>query len=1115
MDLRYSSDDEVEYETPEDHDPGRFHLLVIGIGEYDNFKKKPTPGAVKGAKAIKSLLKLKYGFSEIQTIESAEATATGIKLAIEAYIDDDPEDHTIRDKQEAQIKLGATDNLLIWFSGHGGKSKKADLTFFIPKDGQTDERGNPQHNWISHEDFRKLLENIKARKVLVISDSCFSGGILNPRDTGFNKTLDDLHVIPELNTIARQAVSSCNKQLTYDTGIKGHSFFTGYLIETLINNIHPATTTDQIITDVKKLIYDHGNLPRPRIGEFQAGYKGQFIFFNHLDEELPPDSAFWEKITNSPCIEDLEFFIDFFSLSEHYAEANYQLGLLYKNSENLDDALARIYTAAVCGHGAAIQTLSKLYEAGDGVLENKQIASFLRNQAIASEVEFFPEHSSAVAPEQKFVDIYPIEEKPEPSPEESDEPIAEPAIAAVSDPNLYISGKHEFNEPVEDGSGSSSSQPVEHTERSENTETPKYGIRDKNIGNPQNWLKKNRAASALMLMLILAPIAVPVATKIIEKTQYKQAKNDAIASNTIEGYEQFKANHPDGEEFANQQISELITERSKEKDRLAYDAAKNSNTREAFEAYLRKHPTGQFRTAATKEVNEFKSEEEAQKKKDQIRKDNQAFKEAKATNSSTAYRNYLSSFPQGLHVAEARKLLTVALDKEMFVTAKASHSIGMLREYTIAFPKGLNLEEAENLAWNIAKTKNNSTEYRKFIKHFGNSRYFEEAKSALDTTLAFEGFKRAKHASEYPISYSDQKEIKSFLETHPQFKRELMNLIRSDILSQTLTPTSNLLHGQMMSYMDFFSDYSLLDEYFAIDVILKKPSLYIYNKSDRTIDELTPLAINGDLVAQTELAFELGPIKGRDWFEKAAKQGSGIDKYRYAASILSAGVISKEDISKAKKWLNLALDAGYSDAILDIRRLELFDISTRQNALNELEKLATQDTQINELKRNANLLLGAIHYSDMFSKKDLKLAKKFLVESTKGIGSHEQNVAFYLLATLYATDNEDPQQTAYWISYIDLENNSSTNTLLIKKYGLNFLNAKLPDFHIDDTQSSTDAINRGYENVVIGEYALRDDRTVIHVTTGKVLGTLDENDQIIDDQNRIIGRWHRSIGTNQ
>ncbi|MHC1777588.1 MAG: SUMF1/EgtB/PvdO family nonheme iron enzyme [Lentimicrobium sp.] len=95
-------------------------------------------------------------------------------------------------------------------------------------------------------------------------------------------------------------------------------------------------------------------------------------------------------------------------------------------------------------------------------------------------------------------------------------------------------------------------------------------------------------------------------------------------------------------------------------DERAWNVAKSANTKASYEKYLRDYPKGKYVTDARKKIKEEENRlHEASQQSDQI-----AWNTATATNSKSAYEKYLREFPQGRYVADARKKI-VDIDAAM------------------------------------------------------------------------------------------------------------------------------------------------------------------------------------------------------------------------------------------------------------------------------------------------------------------------------------------------------------------------------------------------------------------------------------------------------------------
>jgi uncharacterized caspase-like protein len=139
----------------EDAETGRYFALVIGIDKYPS----PVPQlhtAVGDARAVADLLHKQYGF-QVTLLTDVDATRARILDQLATY----------------QSQLAVADNLLIYYAGHGFRIDQADKSFWLPSDANS----RLSSNRISADDLTTAMATLKSRHVLVISDSCFSGGL--------------------------------------------------------------------------------------------------------------------------------------------------------------------------------------------------------------------------------------------------------------------------------------------------------------------------------------------------------------------------------------------------------------------------------------------------------------------------------------------------------------------------------------------------------------------------------------------------------------------------------------------------------------------------------------------------------------------------------------------------------------------------------------------------------------------------------------------------------------------------------------------------------------------------------------------------------------------------
>ena len=202
---------------------GNYHALTIGINAYKEWY--PPKTTVKDVQALKELLINEYGFDKVLLIVDLDATRVNI---IDALI-----------KFTAGLK--DNDNLLIYYAGHGQLDEFTGAGYWIPVDG----KHKDSTTWISHLVVKSILssERIKAKKIALISDSCYSGALLRSGLSSLS-TQDDKYQSKILALSARksrQVFTSGGLEPVADGGRDGHSLFAYYFLRALKENKRKGT----------------------------------------------------------------------------------------------------------------------------------------------------------------------------------------------------------------------------------------------------------------------------------------------------------------------------------------------------------------------------------------------------------------------------------------------------------------------------------------------------------------------------------------------------------------------------------------------------------------------------------------------------------------------------------------------------------------------------------------------------------------------------------------------------------------------------------------------------------------------------------------------------------
>ncbi len=194
-----------------DLDFGDYHAVLIGNQTYS--KLNNLNNSINDVRSIKHLLENQYNY-KVTLIEDANEEQIWKHL------------YNLR-------KLNENDRLLIYYSGHGIIDKETDIGYWLPTDA------DPQipNRWISDIDIKSNLRAIKAKHVMIIADSCFSGSLL--RDTSKINVVDIKKKVllqKLLEKKIRVALTSGGEEPVLDSGGGKHSIFAKHLIDILESN---------------------------------------------------------------------------------------------------------------------------------------------------------------------------------------------------------------------------------------------------------------------------------------------------------------------------------------------------------------------------------------------------------------------------------------------------------------------------------------------------------------------------------------------------------------------------------------------------------------------------------------------------------------------------------------------------------------------------------------------------------------------------------------------------------------------------------------------------------------------------------------------------------------
>ena len=219
-------------------DYGRYHAIVIGNNTYKSLPRLKT--AVGDAKAVAAMLEQDYGFSVSLLTDATEEAVMGTLANL-------------------RRSLTPQDNLLIYYAGHGWYDEEAERGYWLPVDAVADNRSN----WISNADITDMLKAIKAKHVMVVADSCYSGTLTRGLAIG-GKSAGYFQDVVQRR--ARTVLTSGGLEPVLDSGGGDNSIFAKAFLETLRGNIGVVDgegvyhkVKDQVVLNAEQ-VPEYGNI---------------------------------------------------------------------------------------------------------------------------------------------------------------------------------------------------------------------------------------------------------------------------------------------------------------------------------------------------------------------------------------------------------------------------------------------------------------------------------------------------------------------------------------------------------------------------------------------------------------------------------------------------------------------------------------------------------------------------------------------------------------------------------------------------------------------------------------------------------------------------------------
>ena len=181
--------------------------LMIGVSDYEGtIPKLSSP--VKDVQEIGKIMKDQLGY-EVRTLANADKPTI------------------VRELNRLIMESGPNDSVTIMYAGHGHLVEKTQRGYWIPAKASPDD----PTKWISNQDIAKALENIPAKQIMLVSDSCYSGSLTREAKIDKADVLTSSQAVLGRRSVT--VLSSGGEEPVPDQGKDGHSVFAWHLMQQL------------------------------------------------------------------------------------------------------------------------------------------------------------------------------------------------------------------------------------------------------------------------------------------------------------------------------------------------------------------------------------------------------------------------------------------------------------------------------------------------------------------------------------------------------------------------------------------------------------------------------------------------------------------------------------------------------------------------------------------------------------------------------------------------------------------------------------------------------------------------------------------------------------------
>ncbi len=250
--LAGAASETVAVEMP-DSSGQRYFALIIAVSDYDDSSIMDLQQPLKDARDLEHMLVQSYSFDPKRLL----------------FLRNPKRSRLVNAFYGLAKTIGETDNLLVFFAGHGVWDAEMEIGYWLARDARKDDRST----WISNTVVRDFLGGIKSRHTLLIADACFSGGIFRTR-SAFDQVTPAISQLYRLKS--RKAMSSGTLSEVPD-----NSVFAQYMLRRLADNPQKYISAQELFSQFRQAVINNSMTHQvPQYGTVHGcgDEGGDFIF---------------------------------------------------------------------------------------------------------------------------------------------------------------------------------------------------------------------------------------------------------------------------------------------------------------------------------------------------------------------------------------------------------------------------------------------------------------------------------------------------------------------------------------------------------------------------------------------------------------------------------------------------------------------------------------------------------------------------------------------------------------------------------------------------------------------------------------------------------------------